>query len=72
VLGDGHAEGQLAFTTVRRFCAAVLTPPSAVTTPDTALALGLEARLLTAVLRVVRVDSSALVWAAGPVQIALA
>jgi hypothetical protein len=51
VPGDGDAEGQRVFTAPKRFCAAVVTPPRAATTPDTALALGFAARLLTAVLR---------------------
>jgi hypothetical protein len=62
-LADGDAEGQRVFTAARRLCAAVLTSPSAVTTLDTALALGCAARLPTAVLRVPRADVSALVWA---------
>ena len=56
VLGDGDAEGQRVFTAASRFCPAVLTAPSAVTTPDTVLLLGFAARLLTAVLRVARAD----------------
>lgn len=60
---DGEGEGQLGFTAARRFCPAVLTPLTAVTTPDTVLTPGWEARSLTDVLRVDSAELSALVWA---------
>jgi len=60
---DGDGEGQLGFTAARRFCPAVLTPLTAVTTPDTVLAPGWEAKSLTDVLRVDSAELSALVWA---------
>jgi hypothetical protein len=50
-------------TTASRFCPAVLTPPIAVTTPDTALALKFAARVVTAVWRLASPDFSALIWA---------
>jgi hypothetical protein len=60
---DGDGEEQLGFTAARRFCPAVLTPLTAVTTPDTVLALGWAARSLTDVLRLDSAELSALVWA---------
>jgi hypothetical protein len=60
---DGDGEGQLGFTAVRRFCPAALTPLTAVTTPDTVLTPGWEARSLTDVLRLDSAELSALVWA---------
>ena|SRR6516165_1823472 len=60
-LDDGEADGQLVFTAARRFCAAVVTPPRAVTTPDTVLVPGLAARLPIAVLSLASAELSALV-----------
>lgn len=60
---DGDGEGQLGFTAARRFCPAVMTPLTAVTTPDTVLTPGWAARSLTDVLRVDSAELSALVWA---------
>lgn len=60
---DGEADGQLVFTAARRSCAAVLTPPRAVATPDNVLALGCAARSLTDVLSLERAELSELVWA---------
>lgn len=60
---DGDGEGQLGFTAARRSCPAVMTPLTAVTTPDTVLAPGWAARSLTDVLRVDSAELSALVWA---------
>ena len=62
-LGDEDAEGQSVFTAARRLCAAVLTWPRALTTPDTVLTPGLAARLLTDVLSVSSAELSALVCA---------
>ena len=50
-------------TAASRFCPAVLTSPIAVTTPDTALVLKFEARVLTAVWSSPSADFSALTWA---------
>jgi len=60
-LGEEDAEGQSVFTAARRLCAAVLTWPRALTTPDTVLTPGLAPRLLTAVLSVSSAALSALV-----------
>jgi hypothetical protein len=59
---EGDGEGQPGFTAVSRFCPAALTPLTAVTTPDTLLALGWEARVLTDVPRVDSAELTALVW----------
>jgi len=60
---DGDGEGQLGFTAAKRFCPAVVTPLTAITTPDTVLAPGWAARSLTDVLRLDSAELSALVWA---------
>jgi hypothetical protein len=59
---DGDGEGQPGFTAVSRFWPAALTPLTAVTTPDTVLTLGWEARALTDVPRVDSAELTALVW----------
>jgi hypothetical protein len=63
VLDDGEADRQLVFTAARRFCPAVLTSPRAATAPDTVLAPGCAARLLTDVLSLDSAEVIELVWA---------
>ena len=49
MLGDADADGQSVLVAASSWLAAVVTPPSAVTTPDTVLTLGLAARADVAV-----------------------
>ena len=62
-MGDADDDGQLWLAASRSWRAAADTPPSAVTTPDTLLALRCVARVLTADWSVVRADFRLLICA---------